>query len=321
MHRRAFLAALGGAAALPFIARAQQQKPRIGLLTVGAVSSVLDQAVLQGLKELGYIDGQNLVIEVRAAAGEPGRVAGFAAELVAAKVDLIIAAGSQATTAAQRATSAIPIVFTSTNPVGLGFVSSLARPGGNLTGVSLLGPEVSGKRLELLKELLPEIAKVAVLWDSHDPAAKFSLEETQALASGLKLKAVALDVHAVADLDGAFVAAGGQGCSAAILLPAPLFSRNAPQVAELGIKHRMPTLFWSNDMVRAGGLIGYGPNLIVLYRRTAYYVDRILKGQRPADLPVEQPTKFELTINLKTAKALGVNIPPTLLARADEVIE
>ena len=319
MRRREFIAGLG-ATALPLTARAQS-KPRVGLLTVGAVTSQLDQAMIEGLRDAGYIDGRNISLEIRAAAGQSDRVSAFTAELAAAKVDLIVSAGSQATTAAQRATSTIPIVFTSTNPVGLGFVASLARPGGNLTGVSLLGPEVSGKRLELLKELLPEISKIAVLWDSHDPAAKFSLQETEALAKSVKLGVVALDVHAVPDLDGAFRSADRERCGAAILLPAPLFSRNAAQVADLGIRYKMPTLFWSNDLTKVGGLIGYGPDIVVLYRRTGYYVDRILKGAHPADLPVEQPTKFELTINLKTAKALGVAVPAALIARADEVIE
>jgi putative ABC transport system substrate-binding protein len=211
--------------------------------------------------------------------------------------------------------------MTSTNPVGLGFVASLARPGGNITGLSLLGPEVAGKRLELLKDIVPGIAKVAVLWNPDDPAAQFSLKETQAAAEALKVNLQILETRDVDAFDGAFLAATREGAAGVILLPAPLMSRNAGRIANLAMQSRLPTLFYSEDSVKAGGLISYGASLIAIHRRGAYFVDRILKGANPADLPVEQPTKFELVINLKTAKAIGLELPATLLALADEVIE
>jgi putative ABC transport system substrate-binding protein len=276
---------------------------------------------VQGLQDLGYVVGQNVILDSRYAGGRADRLDQFAAELVAAKVDVIHSAGSEATTAVRRQTSAIPIVMASTNPVGLGFVASLARPGGNITGLSIFAPETSGKRLELLKNLLPAMIKVAVFWNPNDPGAKFSLTETQSAAKTLAVELQVLETRDIADFDGAFQAAIKASAAAAILLPAPLMSRNASRIAELALQSQLPTLFSSSDAVQAGGLISYGPNLIAIYRRAAYYVDRILKGAKPADLPVEQPTKFELAINLKTAKALGVVVPPTLLATADEVIE
>jgi putative ABC transport system substrate-binding protein len=209
----------------------------------------------------------------------------------------------------------------STNPVGLGFVASLAKPGGNVTGLSLLGPEVSGKRLQLLKEMIPGVAKIAVLWNPNDPGAAFSLRETQAAAETLSVKLQILQAHDVDAFDSAFRAAIKEGSEAAVLLPAPLMSRNAARIADLAMSRRLPTLFFSEEAVKSGGLISYGANLVAIYRRAAYFVDRILKGAHPADLPVEQPTKFELAINLQTARALGLDVPPTLLARADEVIE
>ena len=211
--------------------------------------------------------------------------------------------------------------MTSGNPVGLGFVASLARPGGNITGLSILGPEVSAKRLELLKELIPGIAKAAAFWNPNDPSARFSLRETEVASEALMVKLQVLETRDVGELDGAFQAAVRENAGAVILLPAPLMTRNAGRIARLAIHHRLPSLFYSGEAAKAGGLISYGASLLDVYRRAAYFVDRILKGENPADLPVELPTKFELVVNLKTAKALGLTILPSLLARADEVIE
>jgi len=324
MKRRKFITLLvSSAASLPLSARGQQPKPlpRIGILSSASAMSPIEGATLQGLRELGYIEGQNLVIEYRGSAGKPDRLAGLAAELAIARVDIILAGGSEATQAAQRETKIIPIVMTSTNPVALGFVASLAHPGGNITGLSLLGPEVSGKRLEILKDLIPSIAKVAVLWNPDDPSALFSLREAQEAGEKLQIKLQILKTRDIDSFIDVFPAAVEAACEAVILLPAPLMTRNAQRIADLALKSRLPTMFYSADSVKAGALLSYGPSLIAIYQRAAYFIDRILKGASPADLPVEQPTKFELAINLKTAKALGITVPPALLARADEVIE
>jgi putative ABC transport system substrate-binding protein len=278
-------------------------------------------AFRQGLRDLGYVEGQNLIVEYREVAGTVGSMPGLAAELVKLNVDVILGSGSQATRAVMRETTNIPIVMISSNPVGLGFVASLARPGGNVTGLSLLAPVVSGKRLELLKQIVPGIARVALLWNPNDPGAAFSAKETQAAAETLGLKVQILETPDSNAFDAAFQAASKEGAEAVIPLPAPLMDANARQIAEFALKHRLPTMYFDEDLPRAGGLVSYGVSLIDVYRRAAQYVDRILKGAKPADLPVEQPTKFELVINLKTAKALGIEISASLLARADEVIE
>jgi putative ABC transport system substrate-binding protein len=324
MKRREFITVLGSAAAAwPLLVRAQpaRQLWRIGILGSASAVSPIEAAVLQGLRELGYTEGQNLIVEYKGSAGKPDRLAGLASELIAAKVDVIFTGGSEATHAAQRETKTIPIVMTSTNPVALGFVASLAHPGGNITGLSLLGPEASGKRLELLRELIPGIAKVAVFWNPDDPAAQYSLKETQAAAEKLTIGLQIVETRDIDAFDAAYLAATKGVAEAVILLPAPLMTRNAARIADRALKSRLPTMYYSGDAVKAGALLSYGPNLIAIYRRGAYFIDRILKGASPADLPVEQPTKFELVINLKTAQALGVNVPPSLLARADEVIE
>jgi putative tryptophan/tyrosine transport system substrate-binding protein len=237
--------------------------------------------------------------------GREDRLAELAADLVADKVDVIFAAGSQATHAARQKTTSIPIVMTSTNPVGLGFVASFARPGANITGLSLLGPEIAGKRLELLKEIVPDTAKVAVLWNPDDPGAQFSLKETQTAGEALRICLQILETYDVDAFDGAFLAATRERAAAVILLPGPLMSRNAGRIAELAMQRRLPTLLFSKESVKVGGLISYGSDTSAIYRRAAYFVDRILKGAKPAGFPVEQPTKFDLAINLKTAKAIG----------------
>jgi putative tryptophan/tyrosine transport system substrate-binding protein len=324
MKRREFITLFGGAAASwPLAASAQQPKPasRVGILNSASAVSPIEAAALQGLQDIGYIEGQNLVVEYKGAAGKSERLAGLVAELIAAKVDVILASGSEATRAAQGETKTVPIVMISTDPVALGFVASLARPGGNITGLSLLGPEASGKRLEILKELIPGVAKVAVFWNPNDPGALFSLKETQAAAEKLKIGLQILETRDIGAFDAAFLTAANEGAKAVLMLPAPLMNKNAGRIADLAMKSRLPTMYYSGDSVRAGMLISYGPKLIEIYRRAAYFINLILKGTNPADLPVEQPTRFELVINLKTAQALGLTLPPTLLARADEVIE
>jgi putative tryptophan/tyrosine transport system substrate-binding protein len=320
MRRREFIAGLGSVAAWPLAARAQQSKPasRVGVL---AVESTRGEAFLQGLRDLGYVEGRNLVIEFRDAGGRMERLAALAEDLARINVDLIFAQGSQATRAARQATTTIPIVMISSDPIGLGFVASLSRPGGNITGLSLLAPEVSGKRLELLKQIIPGIVLAAVLWNPDDPGAVVSLKETQSAAQTLGLKLQTLEARSVDAFDNAFQAAIREGAGAVVLLPAPVMGRNADRIAALGLRSRLPTVFFEGVLPKAGGLISYGVSLSAVDRRAAYYADRILKGAKPAELPVEQPTKFDLVINLKTAKALGLTIPETLLATADELIE
>ncbi len=323
MRRREFITLLGGAAVgWTLAARAHTNRvPRIGILSVNPVASIPIKAFLQGLRDLGYIEGQNVIVEYRYASGQADKLTASAAELVEAGVDVIFTNGSEATRSAQQATTGIPIVALSSNPVGLGFVASLARPEGNITGVSLMAPESSGKRLELLKEIVPGVVNVAVFWNPSDPGAAGSLKETVAAADAIGLKLQILATTDGNSFDAAFEDAVKQSAPAVVLLPAPLMGAHMQRIVDLALKYRLPTMYFASDLPKAGGLVSYGVNVVALFRRAAYYVDRILKGAKPADLPVEQPTKFELVINLKTAKALGLIVPPTLLARADEVIE
>jgi putative ABC transport system substrate-binding protein len=322
MKRREFLRIIGGAAVWPLTAQGQQRQSiaRVGVLTQALQPQAL-AAFQEGLRDFGYVEGRNLVLETRGGAGGAGGLPGLAAELIALPVDVIFAPGSETTRAVLEKTKTVPVVTVSTNPLGLGFVASLAKPGGNVTGLSVLGPEVAGKRLELLKEAIPGISKIAVLWNPNDPGAASSLKETQAAAETITLQLQIMEARDPDSCDRGLLAANRDGAEAVVLLPAPLFGSYAGRIAELAIQKGLPTLFVSADSVRAGGLISYGPDIFALDRRAAYFVDRILKGARPPDLPVEQPTKFDLALNLKTAKALGLSISPTLLARADEVIE
>jgi ABC-type uncharacterized transport system substrate-binding protein len=316
VRRRSFIATLGGAAVWPLAALAQRTW-RVGILGSASVPLPFQEAFQQGMRDLGYVAGKSLIIEDRA-----GSSPSDAADLVKLRVDVIFAAGgSQATRAARQETTDIPIVTISSNPVGLGFVASLARPGGNVTGLSLQSPEANGKRLELLKEMVPRIARVALLGNPNDPGTAFQLQETQAAAAILALNVQLLETRDGNAFEGAFQAAAKENAEAVVPLPAPLIDANAGRIAELALKHRLPTMYHTDVLPRTGGLMSYGVGLASVYKRAAYYVDRILKGSRPADLPVEQPTKFDLTINLKTAKALGLDVPATLIARADEVIE
>jgi ABC-type uncharacterized transport system substrate-binding protein len=275
----------------------------------------------QGLRDLGHVEGRDIVLEYRSS-DPPDRLTGFAAELVALNAGVIVAGGSQAVRAAQHATRSIPIVMTgSSDPVGTGFVTSLARPGGNITGLSLQSPELSGKRLEWLKHIVKDLAHVAILLNPDDPPVVFSLKETEEAArvSGMEISLV--EARRGDDLDRAFALIAKMQPGGLVVLPSSIMTRYAGRIAELALSCRTPAMSYFRDFPAAGGLISYGPSLDDLSRHAAVYVDKILKGAKPSDIPVQQPTKFELVINLKTAKALGLAVPATLFARADEVIE
>ena len=277
-------------------------------------------ALLEPLAALGYIQGKTIILEFRNAGGRVDRLPALAAELVQLNLDVIVAWGVEPLEAVRKATNRIPIVMVARgDPVATGLVASLAKPGGNITGVTVAGPEIAGKRLELLKEALPGLSRVAVLRDpAHEPA---YLHETESAARALNLRLLVLTVRAAADLDGAFKVAVKQRAQAMLINETSMLTANRAKLAELAVRNRLPAIgSWKSSPV-AGLLMSYGPEQSDLFRRAATYVDKILKGAKPADLPIEQPSKFELVINLKTAKALGLTVPPTLLAQADEVIE
>ena len=324
MRRRQFITLLGGAAAWPLAARAQQAgKIRaIGLLSPASRSPSVVPALFDALAELGWIEEKNLVVERRYAENRLERLPELAAELVRLNVEVIVANGTLGPLAAKRATSTIPIVMTAAgDPLGSGLVASLARPGGNVTGISLMAPDLGGKRLELLKELLPRLARVAVLWNAANPYAAIVFKETQAAGRTLGIEVQSLEVRGPDDFDGAFDTARKQRPDALITVEDPLTFSHQKRIADFATGQQLPSLYGFREFVVAGGLMSYGANVADLFRRAASYVDKILKGAKPADLPVQQPTTFELVINVKTARALGLEIPPTLLARADEVIE
>jgi len=307
---------------LPAGAQQPTKIPRIGYLTLSSSSpSPLQEAFRGGLRQLGYIEGQTIHIEYRYAAGKVEHLKELAAELAGLKPDIIVAANTQSIEASRRATKTIPIVFPVTfDPVASGFVASLARPGGNLTGLTTLNQEVAGKRVELLKEVLPKLSRVAVFRDPTNTGSLFALKETEAAANHMGIRTQVLEVQNGDEFEGAVKTAIREGAHALILLPDNLFIRQPSRMIDLVTKNRLPTMFGDHESVEAGGLMYYGANLADLYRRAATYVDKILKGAKPADLPVEQPTKFELIINLKAAKQIGLTIPPNVLARADRVI-
>jgi putative tryptophan/tyrosine transport system substrate-binding protein len=321
MQRRGFITLLGATAlAWPLAGcpRAPKGMARIGFL---GLERRLEK-FRQGLgDDLGYVEGRDIVIEYRPS--DPAdRLPGFAAELVALNADVIVAGGSLAVRAAQQATRTIPIVMTGTSdPVGTGFVASLARPGGNITGLSLQSPELSGKRLELLREITKDLSRLAILLNPDDPPVVFSLQETEkaARASGMEISLV--EARSGEDLDGAFALIAKIRPEAVVILPASLMTKYAARIAELALNCRTSTISYFRDFPAVGGLMSYGPSLDESARHAAVYVDRILKGAKPSDLPVQQPTKFELVINLKTAKALNLTVPKGLSAIADELIE
>jgi putative ABC transport system substrate-binding protein len=299
--------------------------PRIGYIQAPPPSAVATRtdAFRQGLRELGYVEGKNIVIEWRFAEGKSERVPALAAELVHLKVDVIVTGGSILTRAVKEATSTIPIVMAQDiDPVGNGFVASLARPGGNITGLSTLAPEISGKRLELLKEIIPRLSRVAVLGTSSQPGNAQQLKETELAAQAFGVKLQYLDVLSPKDIEPAFRESSKGGADAVVMMVAGAVSAaHRTQISEFAVKSRLPTMYPHNNHVEAGGLMSYGVSFPDLDRRAATYVDKILKGAKPADLPVEQAKKFELIINLKAAKQIGLTIPPNVLVRADKVIK
>ena len=297
---------------------------RIGFLSGSSPSAVSArvEAFRQGLLELGYVEGKSIVIEYRSAEGKLDRLPALAAELVRLKVDIIVSGGPQVTRAAKEATGTIPIVMGfDYDPVGNGLIASLARPGGNITGLSTLAPELSGKQLELLKEIVPRLSRVAVLGTSTQPGYAQVLKETELAAGVLGVKLQYLDVLEPKDIEIAFREASKGRAEAVLMLVSPVLNTQRTQIVDLAVKNRVPAVYGQQEFVEAGGLMTYGVSLTDLFRRAATYVDKILKGRKPADLPVEQPTKFELVINLKAAKQIGLTIPPNVLVRADRVIK
>src|SRR6516225_1952376 len=316
----------GALLAAAVIVEAQPQKkiPRIGLLTgtTPSGSSARAEAFRQGLRQLGYAEGKDFVIEYRYADGKLDRLNELAAELVRLKVDVIVTAGPTATRAAKAATATIPIVMTQDpDPVGNGFVASLAHPGGNITGLSSLAPEISGKQLQLLKETVPKLSRVAVLGTSSAPGQAILLREIGLAAAPFGVQLQSLDVQGPKDIETAFRAASEQRAEGFIVLASGILNRQIPRISEYAVKNRLPVIYAAPQFVEAGGLMFYGVNLADLDRRAATYVDKILKGAKAGDLPVEQPKKFELIVNLKAAKQIGLTIPPSVLARADKVIK
>ena len=327
MDRRTFISGLTfGLLAAPLAAKAQPpgKVPRIGVLVVATRSffSTRIESFRQGLRELGYVEGKNVLIEYRYAEGKLDLLPALASELVQLKVDVIVTASPPGVQAAKNATSTIPIVFAAIgDPVGGGFVASLARPGGNVTGLSILAPALSGKRLELLKEAFPKVTRVVILWNPTSSGEALSFREMPAVAKALGVQHQSMEVRAANDFEDGFQRAKQEGAQALVTMPSPVINANRQQILEFAAKNRLPAMYAGSEFVEAGGLMSYGPNYTDQFRRAAVFVDKILKGAKPADLPVEQPTKFELIINLKTAKALGLTIPPSLLQRADQVIE
>ena len=326
LKRRTFITLLGGGAAWPLAARAQRAAKvyRIGFLSAGAqVRSPTPWSIfVNGLRDLGWIEGKNIVFERRFADNRLDRLAELAAELVRLDVDVIVTVGTLAPLAAKRATTSIPIVMMNAgDPVGSGLVASLARPGGNVTGMSLMAPDLGGKRLELLKETLPRLSHVAVIWNAANPYSALVFDETQGAAKKLTIEIQSLEVRGPGDFDGALATMLQNRVDALVIVEDPLTYNYLNKVAEFWADNRLAAIYGLREFADAGGLMTYGASQADLYRRSVDFVDKILRGFKPSDLPVQQPTKFELVINLKTAKALGLTVPDTLLARADEVIE
>jgi len=321
MKRREFMSLLGGAAAAwPLAARAQQpaRMPRIGIID--------DEPdwdnFRQGLRNLGYVENENLAIEYRTAEGKPDRLVQAARELVSLPVNVIVVVGSTAARAARQATSTIPIVMIAIgDPVRAGFAMSLARPGGNMTGNSALAPDLIGKRLEILKECVPTVARVAFLWNPDNDSNLAFLEELIIAVPGLGLQLISVPIRNADEFEGAFATMMQRRPNALVMSGDALLRRHMSKIIDFAAKNRLPDMYQAKEYVAAGGLISYSPNLSQLFRQGAVYVHRILQGAKPADLPIEQPTRFELIINLKSARALGITVPLPLLGRADEVIE
>ncbi len=325
MERRTFLGTLGlSVLAAPLATEVQPAKaPRVGLLGFGsAESSPLFEALRQGLRERGWVEGQNITFEDRTTVGDYSRLPDVAAELVRLRVDVIVAWGTTTALAARKATGTIPIISTlGSDPVGMGLAASLARPGGNVTGLTVSGRELVGKRIELLKEALPRLSRIAVLWNPESRTQPLSLRDAEAAAKSLGLQVRPAEVRRPEDLEKAFATMARERPEALAAVASNMFRAHRVRIVELAARHRLPATFSDRGYVEAGGLMSYGPDEKAIFHQLATYVDRILKGAKPGDLPIERPTRFELAINLKTAKALGLTIPPSLLGRADEVIE
>jgi putative ABC transport system substrate-binding protein len=327
LRRREFIALLCGAAIAPMVsplsARAQSKLPTIGFLgaTTQTVWSAFVVAFLQRLRELGWIDGRNIAIEYRWAEGRGDRYAEFAAEFVRLKVDVIVTAGTPAVIAAMKATSVIPIVFAAAgDPIGTGLVASLPRPGGNVTGLSNQQTDLAGRRLELLREVVPGLRRVAVMGNVNTPNVTLEMKEVQATASKIGIEVTKLEIRKTEDIVPGIEALNGR-VDGLYVCTDPLITTHTARINTLAVSERLPTMYAFREYIRAGGLMSYGPNFPDLFRRAGDYVDKILHGAKPADLPVEQPVKFDLIINLTTAKALGLTIPESFLLRANEVIE
>ena len=323
MRRRAFLGAVtGGLLVAPLAGEAQQAGKvyRIGFLRAGQPPESYLEGFQQGLRERGYVTGQNVLVELRTTDGSLDKLPQLAEELVLLKVDVILASAGPATLAAGKATTSVPIVFVGVvDPVGLGLVPSLGRPGGNLTGLATTSEDFAGKRLELLKTIVPGLKRVAVLWHPSNPSNRVQLKGAQVAARTLGVRLETVSIEGPNDFDSAGKTV--RGSDGLLFLESPLFTTHRARLAELASRSRLPAIYGQREYVEVGGLMSYGTQFHDLYRRAALPVDKILKGAKPADLPVEQPTKFEFVINLKTARAIGLTIPPTTLARADEVIE
>jgi putative ABC transport system substrate-binding protein len=326
MRRRDFITLLGGAAvSWPIAARAQQpgrKIRRLGLLQPGLPDSSFGKAMRDRLRALGYIEGRDIILETRWAEGKVERLKELAAELASLKLDAIIAFTTPAAIAAREATTTIPIVFLYVgDPVGAGVVPSLARPGGNVTGISLLATELSSKRLEILLEIAPNTSRVAMLWNDSNPGMVLRARESQNVAPKLGVIIESIGVHDLVNFDSAFASIKNGRIDALLTLVDPFTSQHRNRIVEFAAQRRLPAIYEAREFVESGGLISYGPNLVAIEQRAAEYVDKIFRGTKAADLPVEQPAKFEMLINLKTATALGLTVPPQLLTRADEVIE
>jgi putative ABC transport system substrate-binding protein len=327
MKRREFITLLGGAAvAWPLVAHAQQAAkiPRIGLLSPfsPANTAIWHKAFLRGLRDLGWVDGKNIAIEYRYAEGRNDHLPGLIADLARLKVDIIVTTVTSDTLAAKNAANAIPIVMVAAgDPVATGIVASLARPGGNITGLSQMATDLTGKRLELLKEIAPNISSMAVLLNPDNPISRLSGNEIDLPARKMKVEVHLLEVRSIGDLNKAFQQAAKARMDALAIMPDPVFVTNLKRIADFAIQNRLPSMFHLREFADVGGLMSYGVDRTDLFRRAAIFVDKLLKGASPANLPIEQPTKFELAINLKTANALGLTVPPSLLAIADKVIE
>jgi ABC-type uncharacterized transport system substrate-binding protein len=327
LRRREFMTLLGGAAAAwPLAARAQQpgKMYRIGFLgnSTAALEGSLVGSFREGLRDLGYVEGQNILIEYRWAEGQYEQFPALIAELLAQRVEVIVTAGTPASLAVKNATTSVPLVMVAVgDPVTTGLVASLARPGGNITGLTSTSEELDGKRLELLREVIPKLSHVAVFWNPENPTLLTSLKEMRAAAQVLGIKVQVLEVRTPADLEETFKAIVRERPGALLVMGDRLFLHNRQRIMDFATKQRLPVVPGHPELVEAGGLMSYGASYPGMHRRAAYFVDRILKGAKPADLPVERPVKFELVLNLKAAKTLGLEVPPQLIARADEVIE